>query len=41
MPATGSTIGTPASMSDRQPPQTVAIDDEPFDSSVSETMRMT
>ena len=39
MPATGSTIGTPASISDRQPPHTAAIDDEPFDSSVSETMR--
>ena len=40
MPATGSTIGTPASISDKQPPQTDAIDDEPFDSSVSETMRI-
>ena len=40
MPATGALIGTPASMSESEPPQTAAIDDEPFDSSVSETMRM-
>ncbi len=40
MPATGLLIGTPASMSERQPPQTAAIDEEPFDSSVSLTMRM-
>ena len=40
MPATGALIGTPASMSDSEPPQTVAIDDEPFDSSTSETMRI-
>ena len=30
---------TPASISDRQPPQTEAIDEEPFDSMMSETMR--
>ena len=40
MPATGALIGTPASISDRQPPQTEAIDEEPFDSRMSETMRM-
>src|SRR5262245_21968267 len=40
MPATGLLIGTPASISDRQPPQTAAIDDDPFDSSVSDTMRI-
>ena len=40
MPATGDLIGTPASMSDRHPPQTAAIEDEPFDSSVSLTMRI-
>ena len=40
MPATGALIGTPASMSDSEPPQTVAIDDEPFDSRISETMRI-
>ena len=40
MPATGAFTGTPASMSDRQPPQTDAIDEEPFDSMMSETMRM-
>ena len=35
MPATGALMGTPASMSDRVPPQTLAIDDEPFDSRMS------
>ena len=39
MPATGASIGTPASISESVAPQTVAIDDEPFDSSVSDTMR--
>ena len=38
-PATGASIGTPASNSARQAPQTVAIDDEPFDSRMSETTR--
>jgi hypothetical protein len=32
-------IGTPASMSERAPPQTVAIELEPFDSVISLTMR--
>ena len=40
MPATGAFSGTPASISESVPPQTVAIDDEPFDSSVSDTMRI-
>ena len=40
MPATGALIGTPASISESVAPQTVAIDDEPFDSSVSETTRI-
>ena len=40
MPATGALIGTPASISARQPPHTVAIDDEPFDSRISETRRI-
>src|ERR1700748_3352525 len=40
MPATGDLMGTPASISDKQPPHTAAIDDEPFDSSVSDTTRM-
>ena len=40
MPATGALIGTPASISASVPPQTVAIDDEPFDSRISETMRI-
>ncbi len=40
MPATGSVIGTPASISDRVPPQTDAMLDEPFDSRMSETTRI-
>jgi len=35
IPATGAAIGTPASMSASDAPQTVAIDDEPFDSRMS------
>src|SRR5713226_7883423 len=38
-PATGAFKGTPASSIDIDPPQTVAIDDEPFDSVMSETIR--
>ena len=38
-PATGALSGTPASISASAPPQTDAIDDEPFDSRMSETMR--
>ena len=38
-PATGARIGTPASMSDRVPPQTVAMELDPFDSVISLTMR--
>ena len=30
MPATGSRIGTPASIRARQPPQTDAMDDDPL-----------
>jgi hypothetical protein len=33
-------IGTPASIRLRIPPQTDAIDDEPFDSVMSETIRI-
>ncbi len=40
MPATGVLIGTPASISDRMPPHTDAIDELPFDSRISETMRI-
>ena len=40
MPATGAFNGTPASIIAREPPQTDAIDDEPFDSRMSETTRM-
>ena len=39
MPATGDFNGTPASIRARDVPQTVAIDDEPFDSVISETTR--
>ena len=40
MPATGAFSGTPASNIASEPPQTDAIDDEPFDSRMSETTRM-
>src|SRR5919112_6288114 len=40
MPATGRLIGTPASISERLEPHTDAIDDEPFDSKMSETTRI-
>src|SRR5215471_5291524 len=40
MPATCAFIGTPASISDRQPPHTEAIDDEPLDSVISDTTRI-
>ncbi len=40
MPATGAAMGTPASIKASAPPHTEAIDDEPLDSRISETMRM-
>ena len=40
MPETGALIGTPASISASVEPHTEPIDEEPFDSSVSETMRI-
>ena len=40
MPATARFIGTPASISASEAPHTVAIDDEPFDSVISETTRI-
>ena len=40
MPATGRFSGTPASISARLPPHTVAIDDEPLDSVMSERTRI-
>src|SRR5579885_3598794 len=40
MPATGRAIGTPASINASVPPQTDAIDDDPFDSRISETSRI-
>ena len=40
MPATGSLTGTPASIRERHPAQTEAIEEEPFDSSISETTRI-
>ena len=39
-PATGALSGTPASIIASDPPQTDAIDDEPFDSRMSETTRI-
>ena len=40
MPATGCRIGTPASIIASVEPQTVAIDDDPFDSRISEVNRI-
>ena len=40
MPATGRAIGTPASIIARLPPQTVAIDEEPLLSVMSERTRI-
>ncbi len=40
MPAHARGSGTPASISDSDAPQTVAIEDEPFDSVTSDTTRM-
>ena len=40
MPATGALIGTPASISESDDPQTDAIDDEPLDSRMSDTTRI-
>ena len=39
-PATGAAMGTPASISESDAPQTVAIEEEPLDSKMSETTRM-
>ena len=39
MPAVGRFSGTPASISASEEPHTVAIEDEPFDSVISETTR--
>ncbi len=40
MPATGAFSGTPASIMASEEPHTVAIEDEPFDSVISETTRI-
>ena len=40
IPATCAFIGTPASMSARLAPQTEAMEDEPFDSVISDTTRI-
>ena len=40
MPATGRGKGTPASINDSEVPHTVAIEEEPLDSVISETTRM-
>ena len=39
-PPTAAVIGTPASMSESDEPHDEPIEDEPFDPSTSETMRM-
>ena len=39
IPATDSLIGTPASISAKEAPQTDAIEDEPLDSVISDTTR--
>src|SRR5580765_3480579 len=39
-PATFAFIGTPASISASDPPHTLAIEDDPFDSVMSETIRI-
>ena len=38
--STGALIGTPASINESVPPQIAAIDEEPFDSRVSDTIRI-
>ncbi len=40
IPATGAFTGTPASIKARLPAHTVAIEEEPFDSVISETIRI-
>ena len=40
IPATCAFKGTPASINDKQPPQTDAMDEEPLDSVISDTTRM-
>jgi len=40
MPATGLVIGTPAAISPKVAPHTLAIELEPFDSKMSEMMRI-
>ena len=41
MPATAALIGTPASINAREAPHTEAIEEEPFDSVISDTTRTT
>ena len=40
MPATCALVGTPASMSASEAPQTEAMDELPFDSVISDTTRI-
>src|SRR6266403_4229254 len=40
IPAQGDLIGTPASINASEPPQTVAIDEDPLDSRMSDTNRI-
>jgi hypothetical protein len=39
-PATGDRNGTPASINESEAPQTVAMEEDPLDSKMSETTRM-
>src|SRR5690625_5062781 len=41
IPATGLGIGTPASISAMEPPQTLAMEEDPLDSVISERTRIT
>ncbi len=41
IPATGALSGTPASIRDNDAPHTEAIEDEPLDSVMSDTIRIT
>ncbi len=40
IPATAAFKGTPASIRDREEPQTEAMEEEPLDSVISETIRI-
>ncbi len=40
IPETGRVMGTPASIKDRHPPQTDAIEEDPFDSVIFDSSRI-